>query len=232
MHLLLEFFSNSARHILLGRAELSKYTYALLSAGNSSLQRENVITRNVSSLVFLGTDLDTFQLWLPGFISAFAGSGFTFSRDTLAVGPGDHSPPRDPGPAVPLGETASFDRGVGLPLAPLHRPPCCPAVLPDRLVAPPIENRLFPDGTHGDETGQEAFPRGCYTYAAAPRVCSTRRAVLQQVTPRPAASLCPWAHGVRPRPSPWARRGRLRVPGRPVPPAKPTEALRCPPPCV
>jgi len=59
------------------------------------------------------------------------------------------SPPRDAGPAAPLG-TAPFDRGVGLPLAPLQR------VTPSPPTAP-IGGRR-----------RRAYLRGCHAYAAAP----------------------------------------------------------------
>lgn len=133
-----------------------------------------------------------------------------------------------PSPA-PLGR---WGRGALSPTAPRPRRPPGVGILPPGGVAAHPSAQAAPPwprttGSPGPPAGAASFPTapagmrrggrfsgGATRERQRPRVCST--------------SPSPWAHGARPRPPPWARRGRLRVPGRPVPPAKSTETLRGP----
>lgn len=102
--------------------------------------------------------METFQLWLPGLISGFAGSGFALSRATWALGPGSALPHGTQAPPSPWGGHPSTRGGCRSPLRTGR-----PAVAPDDWQPrTPSQSRLFPDGTRGDETGR-AFLRGCYT---------------------------------------------------------------------
>lgn len=153
----------------------------------------------------------TWILFSSGCPASFRGLPVQVSPSPATLwrwGRGNPLPHGTPDPRSPWGRHPLTEGWVCRPPLCTGRPPAprCP-----RTTGSPGE----PPRAPSSPTAPTGMRRGRHFSGDASRM----RQHTQQVTPRPTASLSPWAHEVRPCPSPWARRGRLRVPGHPVPPA-------------